>query len=118
MVIHTNVENTLLSLPLAYVVEKPGSRGRKWSAEQVSWQADHLFRYPPQRVVGRCFPSQYLVDSLPRVEFQPSRDLCKFLRSVVNKGEMRHRDGISRRGDWSMHAPIVTQNRAEAVTFM
>ncbi|CAL5372724.1 unnamed protein product [Camellia sinensis] len=71
------------------------------------------FWFPPQRVVGRCFPSQYLVGSLPRVEFQPLGALCKFLKSVANKGETRHRDGIFRRGDSSMHASIVTQNRAK-----
>ena len=37
VVAHTYVENTLLSLLLAFVAEKPEFRGRKWSADQVFW---------------------------------------------------------------------------------
>lgn len=73
------------------------------------------FWFTPQRVVGRCFPSQYLVGSLPRVEFQPLGALCKFLKSVANKGETRRRNGISRQGNSSMHTPFAIRKRAEAV---
>ncbi|KAF5932846.1 hypothetical protein HYC85_029017 [Camellia sinensis] len=77
---------------------KSESRRRNWSADQVFWQADHLLWFPPQKVVGRWSPMPIswsaAFPQIPRVEFHLLEVLCKFLRSIANKGELGHRDGF------------------------
>ena len=98
MVGHTYVENTLPSLSLAFVAEKTETRSMNWVADQVFWQANHLFWSSPSRAVGRWAPLPIAWSAafpqLPWVEFHLSGASCNFLKSIANKGELRHRDGF------------------------
>ena len=67
-------------------------------AYQIYWQADHFFWFPPQKVVGSWSPMPIswsaAFPQIPRVEFHLSGALCKFLRSIANKGELGRREGF------------------------
>ncbi|KAF5954140.1 hypothetical protein HYC85_006996 [Camellia sinensis] len=47
-----------------------------------------------RQVVSKANSWSAAFPQIPRVEFQPSGALCKFLRSIVNKGESGHCDGF------------------------
>ena len=122
VVMYTCVANTLLSLSFAFVAENPETRGRNWLADQLFWQADHPFWFLPQKVVGRWSPMPIswsaAFPQIPRVEFQPSGALCKFLRSIVNKGELGHRDGFPDKATRACMHPLSFKAELRQSTFM
>ena len=122
VVMHTCVANTLSCLSLSFCCRKTESWRRNWSADQVFWQADHLLWFPPQKVVGSwsLLPISWSAafPQFPGVEFHLSGALCKFLKSIANKGKPGHSDGFPEKATRACMHPLSFNAELSQSTFI